>query len=162
MHRVWAWVRRTTTGSAPFASRLRRAPWIALPLLWLVAMEAAALPVGFAASDYILIGTGPQGAIGTSTAISNYELGANTDAVPMSGLKGSVPDLPPNALPVETNIPRNGDVANTHPDGNFDLSNIDIWGDTGIDCAGPLSTCGWRRRGAAVQAADAAGLSRGR
>jgi hypothetical protein len=34
-----------------------------------------------------------------------------------------------------------GDIANTHLDGNFDLSNVDVWGDMGIDCAGPLSTC---------------------
>ena len=94
------------------------------------------------ATEYILIGTGPQSVIGTSTAVSNFELGANTSVVPMSGLAGSVPPLPVSGiLTVEVGIGGNGDIANTHFDGNFDLSNVDVWGDTGIDCAGPLSTC---------------------
>jgi hypothetical protein len=92
-------------------------------------------------AEYILVGTGPQSTIGTSTAVSNFELGANTSAVPMSGLAGSVPALPGNAQTVFVGIGGNGDIANTHLDGNFDLSNIDVWGDTGIDCSGPLSSC---------------------
>lgn len=91
--------------------------------------------------EYILVGTGPQSVIGTSTAVSNFELGANTSVVPMAGLAGSVPPLPANAQTVLVGIGGNGDIANTHFDGNFDLSNVDVWGDTGIDCAGPLSSC---------------------
>jgi hypothetical protein len=92
-------------------------------------------------ADYLLVGTGDQSVIGTSTAVSNFELGANTSAVPMSGLAGSVPALPANAQTVYVGIGGNGDIANTHLDGNFNLSDVDIWGDSGIDCAGPVSSC---------------------
>ncbi|MBW2418697.1 MAG: PEP-CTERM sorting domain-containing protein [Deltaproteobacteria bacterium] len=114
----------------------------ACALAWLVPSSAAALPV-FApnTAEYILVGTGPQSVIGTSTAVSNFELGANTSVVPMSGLAGSVPALPANAQTVFVGIGGNGDIANTHLDGNFDLSDVDVWGDTGIDCSGPLSSC---------------------
>jgi PEP-CTERM motif len=92
-------------------------------------------------NDYLLVGTGAQSVIGTANAVSNFELGANTEAVPMSGLAGSVPALPANAQTVFVGIGGNGDIANTHLDGNFNLSNVDIWGDSGIDCAGPAGDC---------------------
>ena len=92
-------------------------------------------------ADYLLVGTGDQSIIGTATAVSDFELGANTSAVPMSGLAGSVPALPGGAQTVFVGIGGNGDIANTHFDGNFNLSNVDIWGDTGIDCSGPASSC---------------------
>ena len=92
-------------------------------------------------SDYLLVGLGQQAVIGTSTAVSNFELGANSSSVPMSGLAGSVPSLPGNALPVFVGVGGNGDVAIPDGNGNFDVSNIEIWGDTGIDCAGGLGSC---------------------
>ena len=127
---IWMRTRRGVVVAAVFA------------LASLVPLPAAAVGI-FApnTAEYILVGTGPQSTIGTSTAVSNFELGANTSAVPMSGLAGSVPALPGNAQTVFVGIGGNGDIANTHLDGNFDLSNIDVWGDTGIDCSGPLSSC---------------------
>jgi hypothetical protein len=118
------------------------AAWIALALTGLLPLSAASLGT-FAplTADYLLVGTGDQSIIGTATAVSNFELGANTSAVPMSGLAGSVPALPGNAQTVFVGIGGNGDIANTHFDGNFNLSNVDIWGDSGIDCSGPLSSC---------------------
>src|SRR5688572_19650410 len=107
---------------------------------------AAGLPTrasafGVDAGDYLLVGTGEQGVIGTATAVSNFELGANSSAVPMSGLAGSVPALPSNAQTVFVGTGGNGDTAITDPDGNFNLSNLDIFGDSGVDCAGPTSNC---------------------
>ena len=123
-------------------ARAGRGLAVALGLAWLVPLPAAAGGI-FApnTAEYILVGTGPQSVIGTATAVSNYELGANTAPVPMSGLAGSVPALPGDAQPVFVGIGGNGDIANTHIGGNFDLSNINIWGDSGIDCAGSLSSC---------------------
>jgi hypothetical protein len=59
----------------------------------------------------------------------------------MSGLVGSVPALPGNASTVQVGIGGNGDIAITHSNGNFDVSDIDIFGDTGIDCAGNRGSC---------------------
>jgi len=92
-------------------------------------------------ADYLLVGLGRQTVIGTSTAVSNFELGANSSSVPMSGLSGSVPPLPGNARPVFVGVGGNGDVAIPDDDGNFDVSNIEIWGDSGIDCAGGIGSC---------------------
>jgi len=92
-------------------------------------------------SDYLLVGLGRQAVVGTSTAVSNFELGANSSSVPMSGLSGSVPPLPGNALPVFVGVGGNGDVAIPNGNGNFDVSNIEIWGDSGIDCAGGIGSC---------------------
>jgi hypothetical protein len=130
--------------SEPICAGTRRGSVVAavLALAWLVPLPAAALGISAPnTAEYILVGTGQQSVIGTSTAVSNYELGANTSVVPMSGLAGSVPALPGNAQTVFVGIGGNGDIANTQLGGNFDLSNIDVWGDTGIDCAGPLSSC---------------------
>ena len=100
---------------------------------------AVALNLGSASAEYLLVGTGDQGVIGTSAAVSNFELGANSVAVPMGGL--SVPALPSNAAEVVVGIGENGDIAITHSNGNIGFSNINIHGDTGVDCAGTLATC---------------------
>ena len=65
-------------------------------------------------AEYLLVGLGTQTMIGTSTAVSNFELGANTSVVPMSGLAGSVPwPLPPGAQTVLVGIGGNGDIPDT-------------------------------------------------
>ena len=48
---------------------------------WLTPAPATALGL-FApnTAEYILVGTGPQSIIGTSTALSSFEIGANTSA----------------------------------------------------------------------------------
>ena len=96
--------------------------------------------------EYLLIGLGSQITISTTVALSNFEIGSNCDlndpknagsgcqtAVPMSGLAGSVPALPGNALPVFIGVSNDGDVALTDIDGNFDYSNIQVWGQRGVD-----------------------------
>ena len=82
--------------------------------------------------DYLLIARGDQSSIGTAVAVSDGELGANSSSVPMSGLSGSVPALPGNAAPVYVGTGGQGDIAITDNDGNFDVSNVEIFGDTGI------------------------------
>ena len=84
--------------------------------------------------DYLLIGTGTSVEIGTTVASSNFELGQNNEVVPMSGLAGSVPALPANALPVVTGITNDGDVAILHEGGVFNFSNMDIRAVHGVDC----------------------------
>ena len=56
----------------------------------------------------------------------------------MSGLAGSVPALPGNALPVFIGVTNDGDIALTDIDGNFDYSNLEVWGTAGhgVDCSG--------------------------
>ena len=60
----------------------------------------------------------------------------------MSGLAGSVPALPGNAVPVivdviaDESMTGNGDIAITDTLGNFTLSNVDLYGNMGVDCAG--------------------------
>ena len=111
-------------------------------LFWTLAPGGAtALGIATESAGYLLIGTGSQSVIGTAAAVSNFELGANTSAVPMSGLSGSVPALPGNAATVFVGVGGNGDVALTHEDGNFNFSNLEIWGDTGADCAGSTASC---------------------
>ena len=112
-----------------------------LALAWLVPLPAAAVGLFPNTSKYLLVGTGQQGIVGTATAVSNFELGANSSVVPMSGLAGSVPPLPGNAVPVTTGITNDGDVALTHTDGNFNFSNLDVWGNVGVDCAGKMGKC---------------------
>ena len=119
------------------------AAW-SLCLALFVGLTSPAFAVGIASdhtSDYLLVGLGNQNDIGTAVAVSNFELGANSVSVPMSGLAGSVPSLPGNAQTVFVGVGGNGDVAVTHSNGNFDMSNVDIFGDTGIDCTGGLGNC---------------------
>ena len=108
---------------------------VAISLACVAATTAGAVPF-FSPNmgDYLLIGTGDAGDVGTSVAVSKFEIGANSEAVPMSGLSG--PGLPGNAVPVFVGVGGNGDIAITDTDGNFDVSDLDIYGDTGIDCSG--------------------------
>ena len=102
--------------------------WIALP-------ASGAGILAPATAEYLLVGLGP-GSLGTNVSVSNHELGANNDVVPMSEIDGSVPPLPANALTVQVGQGGNGDVAITDPTGNHNMQDVDIFGDTGIDCAG--------------------------
>ncbi len=105
-------------------------------LLSPVAASSMTLTPAPLASEYLLVGTGSSVEV-VATAVSNFELGANNDVVPMSGLAGSVPALPGNALAVGTGILGNGDTAITNLNGVFNFSNIDVFGNMGIDCARP-------------------------
>jgi len=88
------------------------------------------------AAEYIFIGTGPQStAVGAKA--SNWELGANSSASPWFDTE----TLPGNALTVAVGVGGNGDIALTDSNGSFDFSNMEIWGDTGIDCAGSSGSC---------------------
>ena len=115
-------------------SRGWRGAVLAVSLLLLSPTVALAIP-NYAA-EYLMIGTGPKStAIGAKA--SNWELGANSASSPWF----STASLPGNALPVATGIGGNGDIAITNSNGAFDLSNMEVWGDTGVDCAGSLSQC---------------------
>ena len=113
----------------------------ALFVLLVAPLSAQALPLTQATSsaEYLLIGTGSGGIVGTVTAVSNWELGRNSEAVPMGGL--SVPALPDNAATVQVGIGGNGDIAITHTAGTINFSNVDIYGNMGVDCAGTLAVC---------------------
>ena len=88
------------------------------------------------AAEYLFIGTGPQStAVGAKS--SNWELGANSNASPWFDTEA----LPGNALPVAVGVGGNGDIALTDSDGSFDFSNMEIWGNTGVDCAGSSGSC---------------------
>jgi prealbumin domain-containing protein/PEP-CTERM motif-containing protein len=105
--------------------------------------------------DYLLIGMGPvndyqgQPGIGQAVNVNNYELGANKAPTPSPssfgtntggpGLLGNVPDIPLQALPVYSGI-CNGNVAITNPRGEFDLQNVGVYGDLGVQLAGPRNT----------------------
>ena len=120
----------------------RRALAAALPLTCLVSPQA--LAITFTApetADYLLVGLGP-GSIGTNVSVSNFELGANSQSVPMSDLMGAGPDLPGNARAVLVEEGGNGDVAVTNSSGRFNMQDVNIFGDTGVDCAGSnLGNC---------------------
>lgn len=88
------------------------------------------------AAEYLLIGTGPQSTAVAAKA-SNWELGRNSASSPWFNTES----LPANALPVQTGIGGNGDTAITDTDGSFDFSDMDIWGDAGVDCAGNRGNC---------------------
>jgi len=114
---------------------------IALVVLLVAPLAASAttLDSAIASSKYLLIGTGDAGVVGTSTVVSNFEVGRNSEAVPMGGL--SVPALPGNAATVLVGIGGDGDVAITNTDGTINFSNVDLYGDMGVDCAGTLAVC---------------------
>ena len=119
-------------------SRGWRGAVLAVSLLLLSPTVALAIP-NYAA-EYLMIGTGPKStAIGAKA--SNWELGANSASSPWF----STASLPGNALPVATGIGGNGDIAITNSNGAFDLSNMEVWGDTGVDCAGSLNQCNENR-----------------
>lgn len=67
--------------------------------------------------DYLLIGTGAESA-GGFVKLSNSDLGEDSVGV------GS-----------------NGDIAITDSDGEFEVSNVEIFGETGIDCSGSIGSC---------------------
>ena len=125
---------RSSSHSVPAALQKTLGAAVVVALLSLSPAGAKAIP-NYAA-EYLLIGTGPQ-----STAVaahsSNWELGRNSEAGPWF----TTETLPGNALPVATGIGGNGDTAITHPNGSFDFSNMDVWGDTGVDCAGTTGSC---------------------
>lgn len=111
-----------------------------LAAVWAVALGSL-YPVGASAipnyaEEYLLIGTGPQSTAVAAKA-SNWELGRNSENGPWF----STESLPANALPVATGIGGNGDIAITDSDGSFDFSNMDIWGDSGVDCVGTTGNC---------------------
>ncbi|MCH2171065.1 hypothetical protein MK489_09800 [Myxococcota bacterium] len=91
-------------------------------------------------AEYLLVATAPRFSLDASVSVTNFELGANTWGVPMTSLMGG-PSLPAAARSVGIGIGGNGDIAVTNPDGEFDLWNTRLWGETGIDCAGPASSC---------------------
>jgi hypothetical protein len=121
----------------------------ALGLLLHGATAAAnAIPFATAQSHlYLLIGNGPVNdstgqftnkGVGDAVDVSNYELGANQNAVPSPSdpsLDGNVPDLPAGITPVGVGIFGDGNVAITHPDGKYKLSNVDVYADLGIQCS---------------------------
>jgi len=99
-----------------------------------------ALALGTAAADFLLVGTGDADVAGTTVAISNFEIGANTAAVPMPGLT-LVEVIPGDAQPVATGISGDGNVAITDPGGRFDLANLAIHGADGVLCSAAAQTC---------------------
>jgi MYXO-CTERM domain-containing protein len=105
-----------------------------------LAASATTLDSAIASSKYLLIGTGDAGMVGTSTAVSSFELGANQAPVPMPGLT-LVEPIPPHTLPVQQGISGEGDVAVTDPNGTFDVSNVDIFATMGVPCAGSAVDC---------------------
>jgi hypothetical protein len=133
-------MRQTKTDRNPLQTVNRKARRLAFLLptltLSLFLSPAAAVAIPNYASEYLMIGTGPKStAIGAKA--SNWELGANS----VSGPWFSTATLPSNALPVFTGVGGNGDIAITNSSGAFDLSNMEVWGDTGVECAGSLSQC---------------------
>jgi len=100
-----------------------------------LAASAGILPPAVASSKYLIIGTGDAGVVGTSSAVSNSEIGAIQAPVPMPGLTLIEP-IPPNTLPVQMGISGDGDVAITDVNGTFDFSNLDIFATMGVQTAG--------------------------
>jgi hypothetical protein len=112
--------------------------------------EAGAASIPFSTVEtypYLLIGNGPVNdstgqftnkGVGDAVDVSNYELGANSNAVPSPSnptLAGNVPALPAGITPVGVGIFGDGNVAVTHPGGTFKLSNVNVYADLGIQCA---------------------------
>ena len=124
----------TGNGRAVEFHRGKRGFFGALTVGLFFASGASAIP-NYAA-EYLYIGTGPQStAVGAKA--SNWELGANSANGPWFDTES----LPGNALAVEVGVGGNGDIALTDSNGSFDFSNMDIWGDSGVDCAGSAGSC---------------------
>ena len=140
-----------------------RMPLLLVTLL-LVPFVASATPISTTElSQYLLVGMGPvndaQATIGTGTQpgvgqavnVNNYELGANKAPVPSTsdfldsgggpGLAGNVAALPGNAQEVGTGITGDGNVAITHLDGVFNLQDVGVYADRGIQCARSMVGC---------------------
>lgn len=88
-------------------------------------------------SDYLLVARGSSStAVGVKVSSSN-SLG-RIFTVPSSS-NPDVDDNPPWPLPAGgtppvTGISNDGNIAVTHPNGNYDLADIDVWSDIGIRC----------------------------
>ncbi len=114
-------------------------------------------------SQYLLIGMGPVNdgqatiglganpGVGQAQNTNNFELGANKAPVPSTsdfldsgggpGLAGNVPPLPSNAREVGTGITGDGNIAVTHVDGVFNLQDVGVYADRGIQCAQDKGSC---------------------
>jgi len=102
---------------------------------------------------YLVIGNGPVNdstggfsnvGVGHAVDVGNYELGANQKTVPSPSdptLAGNVPVLPAGIVPVGVGIFANGNVAVTHPAGQYTLSNVNVYADLGIHCASSVAGC---------------------
>jgi hypothetical protein len=108
-------------------------------LVWLAA-PGPARAIGAGAAPYLLVGLGDADVAGTTIAVSNFELGANDAAVPMPGLT-LVEPIPPDARPVPTGVPGDGNLAITDPGGRFDLSDVAIEATLPVRCAAPGLAC---------------------
>lgn len=88
-------------------------------------------------SDYLLVGRGSSGtAVGVKVSSSN-SLG-RIYTVP-SPTNPDVDDNPPwplptGATPPVAGISNDGNIAVTHPSGNYDFADIGVWSDIGIRC----------------------------
>ncbi|QOJ13682.1 MAG: hypothetical protein HRU75_03075 [Planctomycetia bacterium] len=120
---------------------------------------AGAAPIPFPtlqSSPYLLIGMGPENAmggqpgVGQAVNVNNFELGANKAPVPSTsgflnggssggpGLLGNVPNIPLNAKPVGSGICYGGNIAITSPGGVFNLQDVGVYGDLGVRAARSL------------------------
>jgi len=98
--------------------------------------------------DYLLIGNGPV-TMADAVDTNNFEFGANKAMVPATsecgpGLAGNVPALPPNTLPVFSGISGDGNVAiiKMSPDGVFNIQDVGVFADKGIEVAAPTADAG--------------------
>jgi len=98
--------------------------------------------------DYLLIGNGPV-TLADAVDTDNFEFGANKAMVPATsecgpGLAGNVPALPPNTLPVFSGISGDGNVAiiKVSPDGVFNIQDVGVFADKGIEVAAPTADAG--------------------
>ena len=105
--------------------------------LWLPSTSGAVTTTESA--QYLLIGT----SINDAVLASNFELGANTSSVPMSGLSLAEPFPPPNTLTVDVGVSSDGNIAVVDPVGQFNFSDLDIYADPaiGVQCAGSAIDC---------------------
>ena len=136
---------------------------------FLIALVVAGAPAGAGATslprfpeveEFLLIGTGPANGSSTVTVVpvgqavnqNNFELGANKAPVPATsdfldsgggpGLAGNVPDLPTSGiLPVPQGITDDGNVAITDMAGMYNLQDVGVYADQGVQCAPSVSSC---------------------
>ncbi len=120
---------------------------------------AGTLPFSTSLSgDFLIIGMGPVNSVGARPGvgaaidIDNFEIGANKAPVPSTsgflnggssggpGLLGNVPNIPLNAMVVHSGICNNGNMAVTHPQGGYTLSDVGVYADLGLLTAGPHAT----------------------
>ncbi|MEE2677828.1 MAG: PEP-CTERM sorting domain-containing protein [Myxococcota bacterium] len=106
-------------------------------LVWLPGSAAAITTTE--SQPYLLIGS----SINDAVIVSNFEIGANQSATPMSGLTLVEPFPPANTLPVFQGISSDGNVAVVDPTGQFNFSDLDIYADPliGVRCAGSTGSC---------------------